>query len=187
MRNKSRQAILKAALRLFAHKGYAETTTEDIAQKVGISKGLIYNYFPSKEKILEHLIDAFVARIVPVMPLVEGDQPTAKYLEAMIRGWFTELRTNPDLIKLGVQFHTDTGLKKLVRKKQAELEKEYVVLFEEVFRRLGSSDPVVDTLLLESIMDGVGLNYAASPDTFPLDRMEQHLVKQYCAPRGKTR
>ena len=34
MRNKSRQAILKAALRLFAHKGYAETTTEDIAHAV---------------------------------------------------------------------------------------------------------------------------------------------------------
>ena len=98
-----------------------------------------------------------------------------------------EVRTNPELIKLGVQFHTDAGLKKLVRKKQAELEKKYVVLFEEVFRRLGSRDPVVDTLLLGSIMDGIGLNYAAAPDTFPLDRLEQHLLQQYCSPRGKTR
>ncbi len=187
MRSRSRKAILKAALTLFARKGYAETTTEDIAHAVGISKGLIYNYFPSKEKILEHLIDQFVARIFPVTPPVEMGQPTAKYLEALIRGWFNEVRTNPELIKLGVQFHTDAGLKKLVRKKQAELEKKYVVLFEEVFRRLGSRDPVVDTLLLGSIMDGIGLNYAAAPDTFPLDRLEQHLLQQYCSPRGKTR
>jgi AcrR family transcriptional regulator len=40
-------AIVKAALPLFARKGYAETTTKDLAQAAGVSEPLLYRHFPS--------------------------------------------------------------------------------------------------------------------------------------------
>ena len=48
----SREAILEATLEVFRHAGYEGTTIPAIAEHLGISQGTIYNYFPSKEKLL---------------------------------------------------------------------------------------------------------------------------------------
>ena len=44
-------AIVKAALPLFARKGFAETTTRELAQAAGVSEPLLYKHFPSKEAL----------------------------------------------------------------------------------------------------------------------------------------
>jgi len=44
-------AIVRAALPLFARKGYAETTTKDLARAAGVSEPLLYKHFPSKEAL----------------------------------------------------------------------------------------------------------------------------------------
>ena len=48
--------VLDAALDLFIEKGFAATRVEDIARRAGLSKGAVYLYFPSKEKILEGIV-----------------------------------------------------------------------------------------------------------------------------------
>jgi AcrR family transcriptional regulator len=44
-------AIVKAALPLFARKGFAETTTRELAHAAGVSEPLLYKHFPSKEAL----------------------------------------------------------------------------------------------------------------------------------------
>jgi len=46
-----REAIVKAALPLFARKGFANTTTRELAEAAGVSEALIYKHFPSKESL----------------------------------------------------------------------------------------------------------------------------------------
>lgn len=55
--------VLDAALALFIEQGFAPTRVEDIAKRAGISKGAVYLYFPSKEKILEALVRRAVTPI----------------------------------------------------------------------------------------------------------------------------
>lgn len=50
--NWKQQSILKAALRLFAEKGYAGAKISDIAREAGVSDGTVYEYFKNKEDIL---------------------------------------------------------------------------------------------------------------------------------------
>lgn len=52
------QQILEAAADLFAAHGYEKTTTQDIAQAVGVLKGSLYYYFNSKEELLFQIISA---------------------------------------------------------------------------------------------------------------------------------
>ena len=54
----TRQAILDAALDLFADKGYFGTSLRDIATSVGVRESALYNYFPGKESLFEALIVA---------------------------------------------------------------------------------------------------------------------------------
>lgn len=55
--------VLDAAIELFAKRGYAATTVEQIATHAGLSKGSVYLYFPSKKALLEGLVHRAVAPI----------------------------------------------------------------------------------------------------------------------------
>ena len=52
------EELRDAALALFVEKGFEATRTEEIAARAGISKGTLYLYFPSKEKLLEAAIES---------------------------------------------------------------------------------------------------------------------------------
>lgn len=54
-RDRTRDAILEAALQLFAERGYIGTRVEDIAQAAGISRATFYKHFAERDQILEHL------------------------------------------------------------------------------------------------------------------------------------
>jgi AcrR family transcriptional regulator len=56
---RTRQAILDAALELFAGKGYFGTSLRDVATAVGVRESALYNYFKSKEALFDALILAF--------------------------------------------------------------------------------------------------------------------------------
>jgi AcrR family transcriptional regulator len=50
-------AIHAAARELFAKKGFAATTMDDIASRAGVAKGAVYHHFGSKEEIFERVLD----------------------------------------------------------------------------------------------------------------------------------
>jgi len=53
-----RDQIMDAAMRVFAQKGFMKATNKDIAREAGITPGLIYYYFESKEALLKAIIEA---------------------------------------------------------------------------------------------------------------------------------
>lgn len=59
-----RNEILDAADMLFGQKGYDETSTNDILDKVGIARGTLYYHFKSKEDIMDALIERYNVRIL---------------------------------------------------------------------------------------------------------------------------
>jgi TetR/AcrR family transcriptional regulator, fatty acid metabolism regulator protein len=58
------EAILAAATRVFAEKGYSNASITEIAQAADISDGLIYKYFANKRDLLEHVLTSFYERII---------------------------------------------------------------------------------------------------------------------------
>jgi AcrR family transcriptional regulator len=58
-----RERIFRAALDLFAKKGFANTTVEDITNAADVGKGTFFNYFPSKDHILISFSDMQIAKL----------------------------------------------------------------------------------------------------------------------------
>ncbi len=54
--NKTKEKILKHALKLFSSKGFKATTVRDIAGAIGVKQSALYNHFKNKDEILENLI-----------------------------------------------------------------------------------------------------------------------------------
>ena len=80
-KEKRRMEILDAGLDLFLRKGFAATKIQDIAEKVGMSTGLLFNYFDSKEKLYEELIRLGVSGPKSVLPT--GDVEPLTYFETV--------------------------------------------------------------------------------------------------------
>ncbi len=59
-----KQEILDGALKVFAEKGYDKTTISDIAKELGISQGLCYRYYASKEEIYDAALDEYAELIM---------------------------------------------------------------------------------------------------------------------------
>lgn len=95
-----RRQILDAACTLFAHHGYAGTTTKAIAGAVGITEGLIYHYFGGKADLLVEVVKQRSDLLIQVRTLLrdEGDAPVAHTMPLIARGWVELVRRQGDLV-----------------------------------------------------------------------------------------
>jgi hypothetical protein len=107
-------------------------------------------------------------------------------MEELLHAWFRLIRSDGDLIRLGVQMHLNPEIRDLVRAKGEDVIETFSGSFKGLFARLGSDNPAFDMFLLGTIMDGVVLNYGVAPDLYPIDAMEEYVVTHFSG-RGRTR
>ena len=69
-----RAEIMDAAMMLFMEKGYTNTTTQDIVDKVNISRGLLYYHFKNKEDILYCLVEQYSDRLLKDIYIIAYDE-----------------------------------------------------------------------------------------------------------------
>jgi AcrR family transcriptional regulator len=78
VKDERREQILSAALELFATKGLSATRIADISSKTGISQGLIYHYYTSKEEIFTWLIGSAMQKMNEAALNLEKQKNSAK-------------------------------------------------------------------------------------------------------------
>ncbi|AZO95878.1 TetR/AcrR family transcriptional regulator [Halocella sp. SP3-1] len=82
----TKDMITDAALRLFADRGYAETSMSSIAEEAGVSKGTLYLYFSSKEEMFREMIETgFEVMLKQIGSLVKKDRPVKELVYDYIR------------------------------------------------------------------------------------------------------
>jgi AcrR family transcriptional regulator len=82
-RTRTRLMIQTEALRLFADKGYAQTTVEEIADAAAISPRTFFRYFPSKEDVV--IWDEYDPLALDLLAARPDDEPLAETMRAVIR------------------------------------------------------------------------------------------------------
>lgn len=85
-RVETRDKLFRTALKLFAKRGFFETTTEDITEAADVGQGTFFNYFPSKQHVLMALFQLQVGKIVAARQAAEsGKKPVAKVLKDLMQ------------------------------------------------------------------------------------------------------
>jgi AcrR family transcriptional regulator len=78
IRSATRRKIQAAGLKLFSHKGFAATSISDIATLAGISTGLMYRHYTSKEDLFSELVNNAVQAMHQITQLLDvGGSPAA--------------------------------------------------------------------------------------------------------------
>ena len=87
-----RQAILDAALDVFAEKGFASARLEDVASRAGIAKGTIYLYFTDKQDLFRNLVTLAAAPVLDRLTAIAAqDLPIALVLDGLFHLFRTEI------------------------------------------------------------------------------------------------
>jgi AcrR family transcriptional regulator len=90
-----RQAILEAARLCFGRDGYAGATVAHIAREAGVSTGLLYQFFRSKDHLLDVVLQEIVRDWVRAMVPSDPDEGALDALEGMLRRSVDFCRSHP--------------------------------------------------------------------------------------------
>jgi AcrR family transcriptional regulator len=81
-----REQIIDAAMHVFAQKGFTKATNKDVAREAGITPGLIYYYFESKEALLMAIVEnRSPLKLVGTIPAEVFAQPPEVFLRFLAR------------------------------------------------------------------------------------------------------
>jgi AcrR family transcriptional regulator len=99
-----REQILDAATRLFAERGYAEADTQLLAERLGVGKGTLYRYFPSKEDVFLAAADRVMRKLRDrVEACVAGVGDPLDQIAAAVRAYLAFFAENPHFVELLMQ------------------------------------------------------------------------------------
>lgn len=94
-----RQAILDASARLFATRGFADTTVRDIGDEVAIKSGSLYHYFASKDAILEAVLREFLTDLgAATEAIVSAGTSPRRQVTDLVRHAFTLMGERPSWV-----------------------------------------------------------------------------------------
>jgi AcrR family transcriptional regulator len=154
-RNQYRKKLLNKCFDLFAEKGYASVTMREISQRLGVSTGTLYHYFPSKEAMFEQLVEE---RYQQTIASIAPDLERAKTLAEKIEIVFDFVAKNEDYflkqLFLDIDFSQQQGREKLQQNTVLKnLAERALAEFAEL---LGIRDPQV-VIFISALIDGLVL------------------------------
>jgi AcrR family transcriptional regulator len=184
IRQQSRNNIKEAALELFGTYGYQLTPISKIAKAAGISKGLMYNYFDSKQDLLHAiLLEDMYANEVWWKEILESELSAYEKIQQTIRKTIAVIQADFHhwqlLTSLVFQPQVLEGLEETLATKQTELMQQLTALFSE----LGIPEPEKEAMFYAAFLDGMFLHYMNAPDHYPLQEMTTYFLKKYEAYR----
>ena len=104
-----RERLFRAALNLFAQKGFLETTVEDITEAADVGKGTFFNYFPSKDHILLAFGEMQLSKLEAAIETArQTNEPMPEFLRSLGIRMTQEPTRNPAIIRALLQAYLST-------------------------------------------------------------------------------
>ena len=179
IREKTKKLILDSAFKLFAEKGFQSTSMNDIAMFAGVSKGLAYNYFESKQKIVEEIMNNVIGMFAEVYKPIQLEKDPYIKLEKFTDLTFNWIQESFDFWKMLITIWLQPGVMENSMDFMHNLFQELFSEMEDIFKEIGVADYVAEARIFGAIMDGVSIDYMIDKYNYPLDLVVQQIKRRY--------
>lgn len=182
IRQEKRRLILDKALEIFALRGYHESSVSLIAKHAGIAKGLMYDYFPSKEELLKSVVSEGFKDFFEIFPqnayqVFSQNLDTPDIFRNLINKVISLIKGNIDFWRLYMAVALQPGVAEIILKDYDEFIFNQLNLLEKYYERAGSSDPRQDAVHANILIDGVILNYIYRYNEYTNEELEQLIIR----------
>ena len=185
MRKSRRQQIMDTALELFAEQGYANCSIAQLANHSGISKGLMYNYFESKEALLVAIIEEGMSEILDYFDPDHDGVLTAEELTGFVGKVFSSIRENQRFWILYMNIVLQPRVKEFLEGKPfSNVMDQFGPMLIAYFEEMGFKDPSLEMLTFSALIEGFGvlMVYAYPSYEFPdelLRSYEERVIRMF--------
>lgn len=183
IQEKRRTRILEAAFELFGSKGYRATSIAEIANYAGISKGLIYHYYSSKEELLKGIFKLNKEQAEKDLHLelatvsMENVKPK-ETIRSIVDVCVSHLHKRSHFIKLSFAMALQPEVLHDLKQQIDEDREKWMQLLTNVFEQMNFDDPVSEAYHLIALMDGIAFGYIVF-DNYPLEDIRKLVLKKY--------
>ena len=179
IRKQKKELIMETALELFAENGFHATSVSQIAKKAGISKGLAYNYFESKNDILNELIQHGFDAVYSNLDLNNDGIVTKDEFIQFIRHSFNLVRENTQHWKLYFSLMLQPHVANTFTEEYKSKGEPFFMMMYNFIKSNGSKDPEGDLMVVSAMLEGAFLYSIIAPDIFPIDVMEEKVINAF--------
>lgn len=182
IREDRKKKLIDAAFHVFAEETYHTASVSKIAKEAGVSKGLLYNYFDTKEDLLRAIMSNLMEEILQYFDFSDEtpltDESITDWIKKSlyivkddVKRWrfYTSLSMQPDVTPIFMEMATN------------EIQR-FMERFVAYFSSKGVEDPVTYMRYCTAIVDGIQLHVMLDPENFPIEKVESILIKQITNP-----
>jgi AcrR family transcriptional regulator len=179
-----RQAIVEAAIGVFAQHGFDAATTDDIARAAGLSKGGLYWHFKSKDDILAAiLMQLFDQELSVLQRFLVADGAVAPRLRQLVAQAVAAVLQLEQLLPVMLEFYALAARKSDVRQFLQKYYQRYHQLLAELFEQglahgefhRGTAEAAAIALIGQ--LEGLGLLWAIVPELVRLAEQSESAVE----------
>lgn len=179
IRKEKRVLIMNAALEEFAEHGYHATSINMITKRAGVSKGLLYNYFDSKESLLKVIIRKAHDDVWTFFdPNHDGFLSNEEF--------FYFIKQNMKVIKENIPFWRlfsvimmKPNVQQLIDDVIFDNAGKYMEMLFDFFKRNNCDNPKEEMLIFSALIKGVTILFIGNPLHIPLEEYENAIINYY--------
>ena len=179
IRKQKTELIMETALELFAENGFHATSMSQIAKKAGISKVLAYNYFESKNDILNEIMANGFEAVYADLDLNKDGIVTKEEFIHFIRHSFDLVRENPQHWKLFFSLMLQPHVTATFNDEYKAKGEPFFQMMYTFIKSSGSKDPEGDLMVVSAMLEGAFLYCIVAPEIFPIDVMEEKVINAF--------
>ena len=178
IREQRKASILKAALEVFAQNGYASSSVAQIAKSANVSKGLVYNYFDSKEDLLKEMFEMMQASSNDLWNLENVTSPKDG-LKLMLDATFTFMEQQQHLGRLMTQLALQKDVINNLKEYIDQFLLEKINMVKTLLADVGIEDANEEAYYLGALLDGMSLGLMMFEKDYPFNQMKNRIYKRY--------
>lgn len=174
----TKSQILETALELFSRNGYERTSIREIAKAANISLGLMYNYYSSKEALLEAVLMGGMGDIKRSFAFPhDAEEP----LKALIENIFSILHEKKQHWRLIHSIRMQESIMKKFEMEQEEIKGFILTEISLILEKMGYLQPMPEAILLFATIDGLAGHFLMN-EKYPIQKMATLLIEKYKSP-----
>jgi AcrR family transcriptional regulator len=179
IREEKKALIMQVALELFANEGYHSTSISKIANKAGISKGLMYNYFEGKEDLLRQIAIEGINEVFESFdPNKEGFLTKKEFID-FIKSSVMMVKNQMNFWKLYFSLMAQPQVLKVLGDDFMSSFDSYFKTLADYFNNQGFKDGYTEVRFFVAMLDGVVLHYILDPENFPYEKVIDRIINIY--------
>ncbi len=179
IRTTKKELIMNAALEEFAEQGYHASSINKITKRAGVSKGLLYNYFESKDALLKEIMKKAYDKIWVYFDPNHDGVLTNEEFYYFIEQNFKVVKENVSFWRLFSATMLQPNVSKIIGNDFEENSKLYLSMFLDFFKRNNCDKPEEELMIFSALIKGITIMFIGSPETLPLEKYEASIINFY--------